>query len=51
MQKAKTVVPPVNLVDVLAKCKERIRDYPVDSVQYHKIKEQIAELENKINGN
>lgn len=48
MQKAKTLVPPADLLFVLKRCKERIKDYPVDCVQYHKIKEQIKTLESEI---
>lgn len=48
MQKVKTVTPPVNIVDVLDKCNERIIDYPVECREYTKIKQQIETLESEI---
>lgn len=44
----KEVVPPVDLEKVLSMCRERIKPYPMDCVQYKRIKEQIEYLENII---
>lgn len=49
MQKVKTVVPPVNLLFVLKRCKERIVYYPVECREYAKIKQQIDDLERILN--
>jgi hypothetical protein len=46
--KQKEVVPPVDLEKVLSMCRERIKPYPMDCVQYKRIKEQIEYLENII---
>lgn len=45
---SKAITPPVPLPDILEKCKERIRDYPVECNQHGKIKEQIQQLEKEI---
>ncbi len=44
----KTISPPVDKEKLLTICKSRLRDYPVYCVEYHKIKEQIKQLENEI---
>lgn len=49
MQKVKTAVPPVNLVDVLDKCKEAIKQYPVECREHAKIKQHIDDLERMLN--
>jgi len=45
---SKVITPPVPLPDIIDKCKERIREYPVDTVEYRKIKHQIEMLENEL---
>jgi len=48
MQKAKTVNPPVDKVKLLSRCKELIKDYPSDCVEFDKIKKQIEQLESEV---
>lgn len=41
-------IKPIDNEKVLSRCKELIKDYPVDCVQYSKIKEQINVLESEL---
>ena len=45
---SKQVTAPINLQKVLDSCKERIKDYPVETVEYRKIKQQIETIEKEL---
>ena len=48
MQKQKVIHAPVDMQNLVTLCKNIIKDYPVDCVQFLRIKEQIELLESEL---